>query len=121
MIVFHAGMLELADEADSKSAASNSVWVRPPLPAPGSGGIVINYDTARELFLIRNAECVMRNFGVRCRGRIYEYGRGKPLPLFMSCDNCSEIQILSGEAGHIDSAFRITNSEFKFHSSGGVS
>ena len=50
MIILHAGMLELADEADSKSAASNSVWVRPPLPAPGSGVIVINYDTARELF-----------------------------------------------------------------------
>ena len=29
-----AGVLELADETDSKSVAGNSVWVRPPPPAP---------------------------------------------------------------------------------------
>ena len=30
-------MLELADEADSKSAGSNTVRVRPPPPAPSKG------------------------------------------------------------------------------------
>ena len=30
----YAGMSELADEADSKSVGSDTVWVRPPLPAP---------------------------------------------------------------------------------------
>ena len=30
----HAGMLELADEADSKSVGSDTVWVQVPLPAP---------------------------------------------------------------------------------------
>ena len=32
--VFYAGVLELADEADSKSAACEGVWVRVPPPAP---------------------------------------------------------------------------------------
>ena len=31
---FYAGVLELADEADSKSAACEGVWVRVPPPAP---------------------------------------------------------------------------------------
>ena len=30
----HAGVLELVDEADSKSVASDGVWVRVPPPAP---------------------------------------------------------------------------------------
>ena len=34
IIVVSAGMLELADEEDSKSFAGNSVWVQVPLPAP---------------------------------------------------------------------------------------
>lgn len=31
---FNAGMMELADVADSKSVGSNTVWVQVPLPAP---------------------------------------------------------------------------------------
>ena len=34
-----AGVLELADETDSKSVAGNSVWVRPPPPAPRLNGL----------------------------------------------------------------------------------
>ena len=33
---FNAGMMELADVADSKSVGSNTVWVQVPLPAPTS-------------------------------------------------------------------------------------
>ena len=33
-----AGVLELVDEADSKSVASDGVWVRVPPPAPSSCG-----------------------------------------------------------------------------------
>ena len=29
----HAGVLELADETDSKSVGGDTVWVRPPSPA----------------------------------------------------------------------------------------
>ncbi len=34
IIPVHAGVLELADEADSKSVVSDDVWVRVPPPAP---------------------------------------------------------------------------------------
>ena len=33
-IVAYAGVLELADETDSKSVVSDGVWVRVPPPAP---------------------------------------------------------------------------------------
>ena len=32
--LYHAGVMELVDVADSKSAASDGVWVRVPPPAP---------------------------------------------------------------------------------------
>ncbi len=34
VIRHYAGVLELADETDSKSVASNGVWVQVPPPAP---------------------------------------------------------------------------------------
>ena len=34
ILKFHAGVLELADETDSKSVGGDTVWVRPPPPAP---------------------------------------------------------------------------------------
>ena len=37
IIPVHAGVLELADEADSKSVVSDDVWVRVPPPAPHRG------------------------------------------------------------------------------------
>ena len=34
VIIVFAGVLELVDEADSKSVGSDTVWVRVPPPAP---------------------------------------------------------------------------------------
>lgn len=37
--ILFAGVMELADVQDSKSCGGNTVWVRPPSPAPRSTGI----------------------------------------------------------------------------------
>lgn len=39
---FNAGMMELADVADSKSVGSNTVWVQVPLPAPNKENSVVS-------------------------------------------------------------------------------
>lgn len=48
--VFYAGVLELADEADSKSAACEGVWVRVPPPAPETK----EGDLSKKISLVKN-------------------------------------------------------------------
>ena len=45
-----AGMMELADVPDSKSGGSDTVWVRPPLPAPKRNDNFLSEDCRFFLF-----------------------------------------------------------------------
>ncbi len=50
--VFYAGVLELADEADSKSAACEGVWVRVPPPAPETKEV----NLSKRISLVKNGK-----------------------------------------------------------------
>ena len=55
MLKISAGMMELADVLDSKSSGSDTVRVRPPLPAPNKKSDFEKSDFLFVLFIIHHS------------------------------------------------------------------